>query len=169
MPAVAPQSAQRKLVLDDSPALVLATVSDARAALPGHDEDDILALIEDGSLPFAWDIALRPGKSAREFRLYPACVEHYRRTGGSRPYPDAARFDAVIVRLLGHHAGKPFLTSNTLRLLLNCGPTHIINLIDAGALKQMPGTVYRRGPNGAALVESYSFVRFLETRLEGAL
>ncbi len=166
MSAVAERQVQRKLVLQDAPPLVLATVCEARMRLPGHDENDILAMIEEGALPFAWDIALKPGRMAREFRIWPDCIEHYARTGGTRRY--ARSFESALHELLGRH-GKPFITSNQVRLQLNCGPTHVINLVDAGQLKQLPGTKYKTGPNGAALVMRESYIEFLRTRLEGAV
>lgn len=189
------KSTQKKLVLNDAPSLVLLTIDAARALLPGHDEDDILSLVEDRFVPFAWDISLRPGTTARELRLFPACIEHYARTGGSRPFsfdgltlPQISEStnrrafrqalqesdfmfgqltQRVLAALLQGHT-KPFISGNTLRLLLNCGSTHLTNLIDAGALRQLPGTEYRRGPHGAALLDRDSVLQFLQSRLEGA-
>jgi hypothetical protein len=150
---------QRKLPLDETPALVLADVAAARMALPGHDEDDILAMIEDGQLAYAWNIGLG---TAREIRIYPPCVEHYRRTGGSRQFNPAE--PAVLAELLSRNGEKPFIKSSVLRLILNCGSTHLINLIEAKALRVVPNTTWGTGPNGAALVTIDSLKTFLQTR-----
>jgi hypothetical protein len=164
---------QRKLVLDDAPTLVLATIAHARLQLPGHDEDDILALIQEGALLWSWNIALRPKVSAAEYRIWPDCITHYKATSGSRPYGQLAgqpkTIEALVDQLVPE---KPFLWSTTIRLLLNCGPEHVTNLIDAKCLKCLPlttgGALYRRGPGGAACIKRESFIQFLKTRLEGA-
>lgn len=153
-------TSQRKIPLDDPPAIVLADVGTARQQLRGLDEDDILALIEDGELSWAWNIGL--GES-RCIRIYPACIEHYRTTGGSRPQA-VVDLDLVITTLLAQHRGKPFIKSTTLALILNCGSTHIINLIAAKALSVVPNTTWGTGPNGAALIAPQSFKQFLITR-----
>jgi hypothetical protein len=163
-----PSTGQRKLVLDDQLYRPLITIESARSSLPGHDEDDIIALIDEGFIPWAWNIALKPGRMARELRLLPECVEHYRRTYGSRGVAIDAHLtsiDRVIAHLLKFH-DKPFILSTDIRLILNCGSTHVTNLVDAKVLKQLPGTDYRRGPNGAACVTRESLEQFLTARLE---
>jgi len=172
MPPALSQPTQRKMVLDDTPAVVLATIEQARQHLPGHDEDDILALIEEGAIPWCWNIALNPRNMARELRILPDCINHYQATAGARDFtktfPNLATLEHVLAHLL-HGDDKPFLRSTTIRFLLNCGGQHIINLIDAGILIEMPGTSYKRGPTGAAAIRRASFLRFLQTRAEGAL
>jgi hypothetical protein len=153
-------SAQRKLVLNDPTLLVLSTVHDARAQLPGHDEDDILALIEEGQIPWAWNIALKSQNAAREIRIWPDCIAHYRNTGGQRPYRSA---EPELNRILLD--GKPFVNGSRLKLIFNCGATHIINLVDSKQLRVMPGTKYHRGPNGSPAIEAQSLLNFLNSRL----
>ena len=152
---------QRKLVLDDAPTLALSTVETARHDIPGHDEDDIKALWEEGHLLYAWNIALG---TAIEARILPDCIAHYKRTLGSRTYPRTD--DQVTADLLGamHATNKPCITVRTLRLLLNCSGTQLYNLIDAKILKVQPGTTWSPGPNGSALVTVESFKQFLITR-----
>ena len=151
---------QRKIILDDPPAIILASVDSAREKIRGLDEDDILAMIEDGQLAWAWNIGLG---EARYIRIYPACIEHYKKTGGSRPQA-VVDLDLVITTLLAQHRGKPWIKSTTLALILNCGSTHIINLIEAKALSIVPGTTWGTGPTGAALVTPASFKQFLIAR-----
>jgi hypothetical protein len=159
---------QRKLVLNDRATLVLATIETARLMLPGHDEDDILCLIQEGALPWSWNIALDPRNSAREIRILPDCIDHYARTGGSRQF-GVRNLNFLIAHRLLPETHKPFVLSTALKLMLNCGATHITNLVDAKILEELPGTKYRRGPNGAACITRDSAVRFLQSRLEGAI
>lgn len=167
---------QRKLHLDDAPALVLATVTQARYCLSGYDEDNILDLIDNGFLAFTWDISIKPGKTAREFRIFPPCIAHCKKSPNEE-FP--LSFDAVVAQLLARHNDKPFLMGTTVKLLLNCGATHLINLVDSGALRCLPNNpaiqksknpiLYRRGPNGSPCITRDSFISFLRERLEGGL
>ena len=158
-----PQSAiqQRKLVLNDRPTLALATVETARQALPGHDEDDIKALWEEGFLLYAWNIGLG---EAIEARILPDCIEHYQRTLGSRPDPrtETQVTAALLKAMRVEH--KPYVPVSAVRLLLNCSSTQVYNLIEAKLLKVQPGTTWTTGPNGSALVSVESFKTFLQTR-----
>lgn len=154
---------QRKLVLNDKPRVILATIETARQSIPGHDEDDIVALIEEGFLPCAWNIALDPRVMARELRILPACIEHYAATNGSHPFPDVRSSLSNLLKL----PDQPFIRANLVRLVLNCSSTHLINLIDAKLLKQVAGTQYRRGPNGDAILDTASLIKFLDSRQEG--
>jgi hypothetical protein len=166
---------QRKLVLDDSPTLVLATVEVARLHLPGRDEDDIAALIDDGFLA-AWDISTaghRPsgdeGQKRREVRLFPDCIAWYARTRGKSPYPKTesqilSELLAPTRSALAPNGEKPFMPSTKLRLLLNCSSTLIIELILAKQLSVVPGTSWTTGPNGAAQITISSITSFLKSR-----
>lgn len=160
--AVADRQVQRKLVLDDLPTLALATIETARHALPGHDEDDIIALIEEGFIAFAWNIALSTS-AAREIRIWPACIDHYKRNLGHRPFE--ADESIVTSDLVKAAVGdKPFATGSTLRLVLNCSSTHIINLIDHKRLAIQAGTKIERGPAGSPVITLSSLKTFLTSR-----
>ena len=152
---------QRKMVLDDPPTLALATVATARHALPGHDEDDIKALWEDGQLLYAWNIGLG---TAIEARILPDCIAHYKATGGSRQYPKTEAQVAAI--LLGQLVAPqwPVFSARRLRILLNCSSGQIYNLIDAKLLSIQPGTTWSTGPSGSATITVASFEKFLFTR-----
>ncbi len=151
---------QRKLPLRDPSLRVLLDTAAARAKLPNFDEDDVLALVEDGQL-LAWDISSRPGVTARCLRIFPDSVDFYSKTNGSRPHPFAATWPALLLS----NDNKPFLHSPRIAILLNCGPQHITDLIDDHQLAQVPGTSYRRGPTGAACITKQSFLQFLKTRI----
>lgn len=171
---------QRKFVLPgERPTLALLTIAAARAHLPGHDEDDIVSLIEEGKLLYAWDIGLG---AAREIRILPDCVDHYARTFGRQPYRQTdAQVWATLCSAIHVSApcvGDPargrastggpcgpstFVTSRALSLLLCCGSTHILNLIRAKSLSIVPGTTWSTGQHGAALITLQSLQTFFET------
>lgn len=156
-----PATLQRKLVLDDKPSVVLATVETARQLLVGHDEDDILSLIEEGFLAYAWNIALST-HAARDPRIFPDCIAWYARTMGKGTYTRTD--DQVLAELLKTNGDKPFIKGTTVRLILNCSSTHLINLVEAKQLALQPGTSYQRGPTGTPLVTVASFRQFLRSR-----
>lgn len=151
---------QRKMILDDAQLCVLLTVSGVREQLPGFDEDDVLAAVLDHTLAPAFDLGMG---GRRDLRVSPSAVEFYRTTGGSRRrrLSEAEMFAEV----LRGHDGKPWIAGERVRHILNCGSTHLINLIDDGELAQMPGTNYRRGPNGSAQIPLANFKSFLKRRL----
>ena len=152
---------QRKLILDDRPTLALATVETARQQLPGHDEDDIKALWEEGHILYAWNIGLG---EAIEARLLPDSIDHYKRTQGARPDPrtEPQVITSLLRALRVEH--KAIVCARALRLLLNCSSTQIYNLLDAKLLKIQPGTTWTTGPNGSAIITIDSFKTFLQTR-----
>lgn len=153
---------QRKFVLDDRPAIVLATIDAARHSLPGHDEDDIISLIEEGFLAFGWNIALREKDAAREVRIFPDCMAWYSRSLGNGSYERTT--DDVLAALLKQNGDKPFIRGSVLRLILNCSSTHLIRLVDAKLLSLLPDTDYGRGPSGTPMVTVASVRSFLKAR-----
>lgn len=160
-----PATLQRKLVIKDQPTLVLATIDAARLQLPGHDEDDILGLIDEGFLAFAWNIALsHSDDSRREIRIWPDCIDWYAKAQGKGQY---SRTQAQVLNTLAPArpgVRQDFVTSRRLRLLFNCGSTHIFNLIASKQLAVLPGTSWNTGPNGAAIIGLASVHRFLQSR-----
>lgn len=149
---------QRKFPLRDKTLCPVLTVSGVRSALPGHDEDDVLALIEDGSLEWAWNIALHVGDGIKkEPRILKSCVERY---GSINHQP------STINPLSEFFNGddKPFLFGTTLRLLFNCSSTHVIALIEAKELRVQPGSSWDRGPGNSPLVTRSSVEAFMKRR-----
>ena len=153
---------QRKLPLADATLCPVLTISGVRSELPGHDEDDVLALIEEGALEFAWNIALRVGDGIRrEPIVLKKCVAHYLASGGARPlnWTDARAFKEFF-----NGDEKPFIYGTTLKLLWNCSGTHIIALIEARELKVQPGTTWDRGPGNSPVITRASVEGFLKRR-----
>ena len=120
-------------------------------------EQDVVAMIEEsGDLPWAWNIGL--GRS-REFRVLSVCVDYFARTG--RPLKwDWRR----VVEEIFRGCDKPFLTGTHARHILNCSTANVMNLVQAGLLKPLPGTGWHTGRAGSPLISCESFVAFLEAR-----
>lgn len=132
-------------------------------------EDEVISLIDQGLLSHAWNIGLG---ARREIRLLRRCIDAYAawcanpRTG-RRGLPDTGSIanDAVIhLSLLPPGHDKPFLTNGQIQRALNCVSDHVLNLIAAKELAQLPDTKFGRGPAGSALVTLASFQQFLKSR-----
>lgn len=155
-PISRPTSAQRTLLLPGSqPPLVLLTMEAARVRLAGQTEDDILALIEEGVIQWAWNIGL--GQS-REIRIWPESIEQA--LNPKTAATESARQDPVD-RII---AGKPFIRGRDLRIILNCSSTHIIALLNARQLEVLPNTNWGTGRNGTPLITAASLRTFFRDR-----
>lgn len=145
-------SAQRKLILPgETPTKVLLTVEAARVQLPGHTEDDILGLIEEGQIEWAWNIGLG---ETREIRIWPESLDRLL----NPKVPCCADPAASML------SGKPFVRGHLLRLLWNCSSTHVCNLVRCGQLTVVPGTRWGTGPQGSPVITSPSVTAFLHAR-----
>ena len=129
-------------------------------------EDEILELIEEGRIAFAWNIGLG---ERREVRILRKSIDSYlsERDGcnADRNIVDTVPTDEQALRMIlppGHQG--PFLTNGQVQRSLNCVSDHVLHLVEAGALALVPKTTYRRGPAGAALVTVDSFTKFIRAR-----
>jgi hypothetical protein len=149
---------QTKMILPgEKTRCVMLDIKGVRSKLPGHDEDDVLALIEEeGLLPWAWNIGLG---SAREIRVLASCVEHYAATGKRLKLQWRDVLEEIFFG-----CNKPFLTGKEIKLILCCSPTTISNLLKAKELNSLPGTNWTTGPKGSALIGCESFTDFLLRR-----
>lgn len=141
----------------------LITIDAARALLGReYDADDILMLVDDGFLPWAFSIATRASRR-REIRLLDACVEHYRLTQGHREFvmdwPEVIKLIWPPARAIQNAA-----TSIELAASLCCSSDTCLSLIGEKSLHLVPGTIWRRGNGGSPLVTKESFVQFLKNR-----
>jgi len=119
-----------------------------------RDEDAVLRLIEDGSLRWAFNIAVKLG-SAMELRVFPQCVGDFvagRKCG--------LEFAAVLAALTGGRADR--MSAVEISAALNASGTHVYGLIAAGELKAC--SRWRKGTGGSALVCVGSFKGFLARR-----
>ena len=135
----------------------MTTIAGARDRLPGHDEDDVLALIEEtGGLTWAWNIGLG---EAREVRILTKCVNYFAAHGKPLNWDWPQVKDEIL-----RGWSKPFIPGTRLQIILNCSSTHIINLIEGREMKVMPGTSWNTGPAGSPLIQTASFWEFLQRR-----
>jgi hypothetical protein len=149
---------QRKMILPgEATRCVLLDIRGVRCRLPGHDEDDVLALIEqDGVLPWAWNIGLG---TAREIRVLASCVDHYAETGKRIKLPWRDVLAEIFIGIT-----KPFISGKEARMILNCSSTQISNFLNASELKPLAGTNWTTGPKGSAIISCESFAEFLASR-----
>ncbi len=144
-------SLQRKLPLADASLCTLLDIGGVRAELPGHDEDDVLALIEDGFIGVAFDIGLQ---ARREIRVWRKSVDLFRATGGSR----RVNHDwSQVVREILCGWDKPAIPGTRVKLLLNCSSTHVIHLVEDRQLQLMPGTSWDVGRGNTPQISVSSF------------
>ena len=143
---------------------------------PGITEDQIRELIERGAF-WAWNVALETIDSRPELRLLTYSVAACENVAEliddsialAQPVP--ATGEEAIAMLLSHAAralrqtGQPWITGEEIKAILCIRRTHLINLVDAQVLPQMPGTQYRTGPKGYPLIKREAFTAFLEARL----
>jgi len=126
----------------------------AAMALVDKEQEQVVGLVEDGSLLYAWDIALEPGRGAKELRILPACIDAFR--GGADCKLTWAEVMALLV------PARPALTASEIARTLNASELHTYSLLRKGELHPLSGQ--RRGPGGSAQVLAYSFGEFLRRR-----
>lgn len=112
------------------------TISGATAWLRRH-PDDILRMIEDGRLEWAWDIAAGTCRRRREIRIWFESLEWARRNLG-RPLedmrlPPALTPAQVLERVIGHH--RPLLRGSEVQGLLNCDRNLVYRHLRSGGLR----------------------------------
>ena len=124
-------------------------------SLIAEHEDQVLKLIEDGTIAWAWNVALdtKPGHK-RHLRILPAAVADY-----MQGRPCDLKWADVLGLLLPD--ATTILASQITRVL-NVSCDHTYHLIDRKRIVAMP--TRRRGPGGSARVPTKSFVQFLQTR-----
>jgi hypothetical protein len=125
-------------------------------SLVDKNEDQVLRLIEDGSLVWAFDVALDPKRGRRrELRVLPAAVADYLR-GQS-----CGLEWADVLRLLLPH-DEPVILSREITRILNVCSTHTYHLARRKLIT--PRSTWRRGRGGCARFAADSFVEFLKLR-----
>jgi hypothetical protein len=160
--------AQRQLPLRDARITQrMMVVSSVRDAL-GVDEGTVGAMIEDGWLGWAWDIATA-SVVRREVRVLARCVQDVKPFAdlyeGSQPVPDVLpQYSAgqVITTIFG--AERPWIWGKEFYRAFNCDSGHMINLVLEGTLKRLPRTDWRRGPGGSPAIAWASVVEFVSQR-----
>lgn len=125
-------------------------------SLLNRDEDAVLYLIEDGQLPFAFDLSM-PGARRMDLRVWRGCLQ------GGRP--GSQTLVDVIADILPP-LNSPVIRSATLAQRWVCSRTHVHQLIDAGLLEEV-GAEARKLTNSRNLTRA-SAAAFLTARRHGA-
>jgi hypothetical protein len=125
-------------------------------SLIDRSEDQVLRLIEDGKLAWAWDVALDPKRGRnRELRVLPAAVASYLRG-------QACSLEwAEVLAMLLPHDGLEILSRDITRIL-NVSGTHTYHLARRKLIAPRSG--WRRGRGGCGRFAAESFVEFLHAR-----
>jgi hypothetical protein len=124
-------------------------------SLVDKNEDQVLRLIEDGSLLWAFDVALDTKHGRRkDLRILPACVADYLRG------QESSLEWADVLRLLMPEG--PVILSKNITRVLNISSTHLYNL--ARRKQMVPLSTWRSGPGGCARFPARNFVKFLKSR-----
>jgi hypothetical protein len=126
------------------------------------DVDSLADLIADRSIAWAWNIGL--GKRRAEIRILTKCLRGYQATSSSCNLSDKGE-DEIIGYILAREK-KPWIEGVSLKFLLACENSHIVELVSAGELAVMPGTSWQPGPGGSPRIECASVVEFLKRRRE---
>ena len=128
----------------------------AACSLVDKNPDQVLSLIEEGQLPWAWDVSSNPRRSRRkEIRILPAAVAAYM-TGREC----ALTWEGVLDVLLPHD--EPTLVTKDITRALNVSSTLVFSLVKQKELR--PCSTWQTGPGHSARFPRQCFVDFLERR-----
>lgn len=125
-------------------------------------EDAVLDLIENGTLPWAWDIS-GAYSIRRDIRIWRPCLMAWLKNPATYATltPRAALDEAEVYRQLFTHSREK-LRGTEVRRIFSCCHSHIGNLIRAGLLTAT--TEIRTGPNGSPKITRLSIINFLRSR-----
>jgi hypothetical protein len=143
----------------------LVSVDVACAALK-KDRSRVMALIDEGSLAWAFNLALSPDGRC-EPRILSVCLADCQQGQPTRWPAGVDEFAAVLklvfpmVTAVGEVA---HLRAATVRRQLAVSAFHFLNLCDTGWIKLVKGTRRCGGPDGSPLVEFQSVADFLKRR-----
>lgn len=122
-----------------------------------RDADDVLDLIIDRKLPWAWNIASTENRA--EWRIWSDCVRAYQ-LNTDLPITDHS---AVITRLLGHT--RAVLRGSEIRSVWTCDAQMVPRHIRLGNLELDPARNAARDPrNTSPFITRASFEKFMYAR-----
>lgn len=119
-------------------------------------EDELLHACEDGTLPFAWDIAT-PTAERRELRILSESIVAIA-TG--KPQPVYRDMEDLVDELVPHRD----MRSSELQRFFSCSSSHLSHLLRAGCLAAASVRRAESGVNAATLITRASVVAFLVSR-----
>jgi hypothetical protein len=127
-------------------------------------EDDVLDLIADGQLRWAWNLRATGDKAF--VRVWARSVTCHLVPGSQPSEPES--MDEVIGELLPlspiAQRLSPPIRATELQRLFNVSSGHVLNLLSAGELKLAPRSVCRVGPGGSPEITRESVVELLKGR-----
>lgn len=127
------------------------------------DEYNLEKRLEDGSLPWVFDISRGPDRRRAERRVLAWCVWEYlgQRAEGISPTAKL-KFERVVDLILGHN--RDTVRSAELGRCLHCQRKHIHELTQAKQLEVVAERLPRRGPASSPRITRQSITAFLERR-----
>jgi len=139
----------------------LVSISTALALVDADDERQIIEMIEQGKLRWAFDVA--DGKRLkREVRILGASINEYL-TGQQAPScsaaDDFARAIGIIFPVVPATVPTP-----TIARAFSVSPDHVLNLCRSCEICTVKGHTWHRGPRGAAQIVTASIIAFLKRR-----
>ncbi len=141
----------------------LVTVYTALSVIPAaRVEEDIIALIEEGTLRWAWDIRRKKASWKRTVRIYGSSILALLANKAGPECEDDSEFPAVFETIFP--AAGPTLQAVVIARAFSCCSDHILGLCSEKSLKVVKGSPWRRGPNGSPIVETASVREFLLNR-----
>lgn len=171
MSAALHKSAVQRPLISVERTRALVSLDTVVSELVDYNEDEVLALIFDHwCLGPAWNIASKDA-TKRELRVLMAGVRHFKVMESSRGGRDAVTSKFTITEARANafifppHT-KPFFSGLELQQAFNCKSSHIINLLDEGSLKKMPGTTWHPGRGGSPVIGREVAMKFLKDRRE---
>ncbi|TAL06140.1 MAG: hypothetical protein EPO07_02310 [Verrucomicrobia bacterium] len=127
---------------------------------------EVLALIEEGRLRFAWNIALR-GDGQRDVRILTQSLFEFQNNQAAPSISadeDFQRAVKLIFPAVSHTRGVATVRAATIYKKFSVSSCHVLSLAEQGTLRLLAGTVQRPGPDGSPQIEFNSVVEFLARR-----
>lgn len=146
---------QRELPMHVAIYRPVVTLAGAMAMLD-ETEYGVRCRIEDGRLPWVWDISAS-GSAQAELRILTMGVKCLQ-----QDVPLAADDAEALALVYGRE--KPFISGSHFRRSWTCSEDHVHRLIECGAVRVVEGTGWRRGRGGSPCITWRSAADFLHTR-----
>jgi hypothetical protein len=128
-----------------------------------RDADTVLALIEDGTLPWAFNLSTEI-YFRRNVRILAQCIADFQK---GKPASNLD-FPAVMKLIFPMVSSQPGVVAKlkacVIAQRLNVDPSHVDNLRNCGWLKLIPGSKPHRGRGGSPEIEFASVAAFLKKR-----
>lgn len=158
-----PSLSQPPVIIFRSPVITVSTVS---AALE-RSADEVLDMVLDGRLRFAWNIA-RAGESRQEIRILTRSLFNYQNCIASSALNDEEDFQHAVKTIFPATAHKPdgvrFIRAAAITRRLCASRPHIYRLCNDAVFRVLPNSPRHGGPTGSPEVEFSSVVEFLRQR-----